>query len=926
MRRTLRYILMISFFLPVMNIYAQDTTSSDQRYSFEFRGDALSDVLDQITKVSGIDLVYDPQLVRDHHVYQRLQDKEIQTALKTVLKEFQLDYLTLSSGTYVIVRSVSEGPLFGTFSGKISDSETGEPLPGATVLLADASGGTSTNRSGNFSLNRLMTGRHTIIFSYVGYEPVMKTYEIGPNEEIREQITLEPKPQSFSPIVVESHRQRVPGQQSLSNPDHPLRQAGGVTNDAIRSLNFIPGIQYGLPITDLHLQGGQQGEHRILLDGAPIYNPYSFGHLFSAFSPYALGSIELHKAGYGVQQGSQIAGLIDFSHDLKNSETKGATLQSDPVSLNIRGDIGFEFGDAGLNLMTAFRTNFWDLYRDPNLEKTLQNWDILDPLITNFMVDLDTDASNFSPYFHDSDVRFYDYHFAASYKLDDFNIMKSSLYIAENRVETYLLNQNQSPQPDPPYIFATDHNVWKNLMARFSWNKVVTPRLDITTQASYSSSRFQNQNQTGITYHPITRFTSGTTPLFVSSESYSGRTFLPLPTQIDGNSIDHTILQSDATYSITPAFSLEGGIRTERIHTSVELAELTDYYILNDQSSTLFSSFINSSHTFGYFWNIDWGSRFTYNSQMNTVFPEPRVSVQYDRPDSGIGFWSARISGGLYRQFINEFRITNTSPTAVVPSFTVWSHAGDLDIPKAWHLNSSFLLEPDSKTSLKLEAYYKWQPVTNITSYVSLHEPQVQTTSELRDDKVSAFGETTEMTAVGGSLRLNRSLSDYPVELLAGYDYSRVLVEIDSQFGRTVPAPWNEPHRMHFRAMWHVLPELTLISKWQGIWGRTWAFRDSYYNYLPYRDSGIPLPQSFDRPEEDKLPSFYQVDLSVIYRPNLGPADMDIRLELINLLNRANTLDQYLLPVFSDGEQTGYSVESRTFPGFYPSMSLSITF
>ena len=72
--------MIISFLLPVMNLYAQDTTGSEKRYSFEFRGDALSDALDQITRVSGIDLVYDPQLVRDHHVYQRLQDKEVQTA------------------------------------------------------------------------------------------------------------------------------------------------------------------------------------------------------------------------------------------------------------------------------------------------------------------------------------------------------------------------------------------------------------------------------------------------------------------------------------------------------------------------------------------------------------------------------------------------------------------------------------------------------------------------------------------------------------------------------------------------------------------------------------------------------------------------------------------------------------------------------
>jgi hypothetical protein len=922
LKTVLKQILLTLFLLAGFEVQAQDAGSA--KFSFEFRGDTLSEALDQITRNSGIDLVYDPQLVQGHHVYQRLQNKEVHSVLKSVLKEFQLDYLTLSSGTIVIVRSASEGPFFGTFSGRITDSETGAPLPDATVLLADASGGTSTNQAGNFSLNKLMAGTHTVIFSYVGYEPVIKTFEIGPNEQVREQVHLQPKPQYFSPVVVESHRQRVPGQQALSNPNSAEVQSGAAMNDAIRSLSFIPGVQYGLPMTSLHLQGGHRGEHRILLDGVPVYNPYSFGQLFSSFSPYAIGSIELHKAGYGVKQGSQISGLVNLSHDLTNAENKQVIVQADPLSLNVRGDLGFEFGDASLNIMTALRTHFWGLYRDPNLEQTLQNWDVMDPLITNLMADLDTDASYYSPIFHDSEVRFFDYHFAASYKADDFNRVSTSLYFAENTVETHLLNQADTQQSLPPYIYSADQNDWRNLLAQFTWDKIVTPRLDISTQASLSTNRFEHQNRTGISYNPVMA-SFGEARVQALSELHADSP-IPLPSQIDGNTINHVTLKTDANYSFSPSFSLQAGIRGDRIHTSVELEDATNFSILNDQSSTLLGAFINNSHTFGNFWSIDWGSRFTYVSQNNNIYPEPRFSAQYDRPDSRYGFWSARISGGLYRQFINEFRITNASPTSVVPSFAIWSHAGDLDTPKAWHLKSSFLFEPAENTSLKIEAYYKWQPVTNISSYVNLNDQNIQPAFRFQSNEVSAFAETTEMTALGGGLHLNHSLMNSRIDLLAGYDYSYSRIRMDSQFGQTLPAPWNEPQRLQLRALWHVVPKLTVVSKWQGIWGRSWAFRESYYNFLPFRDSALSLPHSFDTPENDNLPAFHQMDLSVIYQPGFGPAELEIRLELINLLNRNNTLDKYFLPVFDAGEQTGYDIHSRTFPGFYPSVSISATF
>src|SRR5699024_8679163 len=103
-------------------------------------------------------------------------------------------------------------------------------------------------------------------------------------------------------------------------------------------------------------------------------------------------------------------------------------------------------------------------------------------------------------------------------------------------------------------------------------------------------------------------------------------------------------------------------------------------------------------------------------------YSEPRASIQYDQRDSRIGYWSVLLSGGLYRQFINQYEITNPGPTSLVPSFTVWSHAGTSETPKAWHVSGSFYLEPAEHTSVNLEWFYKWQPTTYIISYDNLLE------------------------------------------------------------------------------------------------------------------------------------------------------------------------------------------------------------
>lgn len=941
MTRLIRFLIQISLMIFVLCLtplpVEAQKNSAGKTYSFEFRGESLTEALDRITRTAEIDLVYDPQLVHGFHVYKRILNEEVPSLLGELLHEFQLDFLTLSSGTIVIVRSVSEGPFFGTFSGKITDRVTGEPLPGATVLLADASGGTSTNRTGNFSLNRLMNGTHTIIFSYIGYEAVIRTFEIGPNEQKREEIRLNPKPVDIAPVVVEAHRAGMPSHYTRPlTGNNPLLQPAAAMRDPIRSLSYVPGIQYGLPMTDLHLQGGQRTEHRILLDGIPIYNPYSFGQLFSSFSPYAIGTIELHRAGYGANRGSQISGLIDLRHDIRQNGQNSATLQADPLSLNLRGDLHIPAGSNGINIMTALRTHFWNIYRDPSLERTLQKWDVLDPLITNALGELDTDASFYTPFFHDSEVRFFDLHMAMSHKIDEISTLTGSFYLAENSIETLLLNQLGADFEGEPYIYAGDSHGWNNLMARLGWEKMITPRLDLSLEAAFSSNRLEHANRSGTTQSPVF-FTAGTRTEQTLSSSDSTFELIPLPSQISGNRIEHALLRAEATYSFSPSLSLEGGLQADQVHSKVDISDATDTMqgIRTEQTSAMLGSYLMSRHRFGTWWSIDWGTRFTWVSNTDYVYAEPRASVQYDKTGASIGYWSARLSGGLYRQFINEYRMTNTGATAVVPSFSVWSHADGSKIPKAWHVNGSFILEPAANTTLNLEGYYKWQPAANITSYVNMQKVR-QRIDISTADQISAFGETTQMTALGGSVRLNQALADSRLKLMAGYDYSYSRVDYSSQFGRTLPSPWNEPHRLQLRALWHVHPAVTIIPKWQGIWGRTWAFREAYYNFLPtitpeffdQRQIHTRIPAGFDfsRPEDDRLPAFYQFDLSVIWQPVLGPADFELRIDLINLLNRKNTLDQYIQPVFDNDGSLSYEIRNRTFPGFYPSVSLSVVF
>jgi len=63
-----------------------------------------------------------------------------------------------------------------TITGRVLDEETGIPLSNVNVFLANTTFGTTTEKTGEFSLTNIPYGNYDIIFSYVGYEQEKRNF------------------------------------------------------------------------------------------------------------------------------------------------------------------------------------------------------------------------------------------------------------------------------------------------------------------------------------------------------------------------------------------------------------------------------------------------------------------------------------------------------------------------------------------------------------------------------------------------------------------------------------------------------------------------------------------------------------------------------------------------------------------------------
>lgn len=903
-----------------------DDMSPNNRYTLVFRGTLIEEAIKELVETTKIDLIYNPALLKDQQVFSISKNKTPEDILSDILKETDLDYLLLSSGTFLLIKSANNPSKFGSFAGTVYDKSTGEPLDGANVLLADASTGTSTNSSGRFSIAPLLTGKYEVMITYVGYEAVRDTIFIPSQAGVPARFYLEARPVFVEPLIVSSIQPRLPYYGTRGEEVTDLTGSGtsySGTPDALRSINSVMGMNFSLSLADFHIQGGAAGDHQVLLDDVPVYNPVSLGRLTGAFSPYAIEKITVHKAGFGAEVGSQLSGIIEVKQDVADHTENTFTVQADPLNANGRIDLGVDFsGGATIKTMIAGRSNIWQWYQKPSLEGTLERWDRLDPLLIENLLENSSVASNFRALFHDSDIRFYDLHMRNQLQLNEFHTSSLSLYRGKNYLQTQLLSHNDNDESNvPDFMYTQDGYDWLNTVGKLQHDWLISSRLNASFSASVSSHRsthhfaMANSDELVSASNDIDRVREQLRNV-VAGQAHTG----------DRNSLAESTFNAEFDYSLHTHHSLGFGLKSKIVDYSFNLSDPFYHPTSTQDTQLLLSGFIDDEMTLNYNTSLVAGTRFTYIPDHQKIFAEPRLSLQYDRPGTSIGYFSGKISTGIYRQFINQFDVTSVGPSAIVPSNRFWVPTDySTDVPKAYHLDTELLVEPTENLALRWEGFYKWQPTILALNYHALLSTPTSATDHYEDQ--TNFIVSGKSYTYGSGLSISQFIEPWKMEATLSYQYTLSKRQIPNRFDdRYMESPWNYPHKLMASVNWNIAAGLTTTLRWQSIWGRSWAFKRAYYDYLTIHQNQTQFGSySVSSPSDDLLSPFHQLDVGISYGHTFGAQTIRLRADFINVLDRKNTLEKQIVPQSTNNEPE-YTIQERRLPGLTPSLSIEFFF
>ena len=213
--------------------------------------------------------------------------------------------------------------LAGVVTGRVSDSGSGDFLPGANVFLEGTNYGASSDRAGNYSIAGVPDGSYTLRVTYVGYSDYSNSVTVG-SDPVNENVQLNVSYVAMDAVNVSGLAQGQAKALSLQ------RSAGNIKNivssemierfpdqNVADAIQRLPGVALETDHGEgryVQIRGAEAQLNTTTLNGIRIPSPEDTERIVSldVIPSFLLGSIELSKAITPDMDGDAIGGSVNL--------------------------------------------------------------------------------------------------------------------------------------------------------------------------------------------------------------------------------------------------------------------------------------------------------------------------------------------------------------------------------------------------------------------------------------------------------------------------------------------------------------------------------------------------------------------------------------------------------------------------------------
>lgn len=235
----------------------------------------------------------------------------------------------------------------GRIAGKIIDTETGEPIIGANLILINTSLGAASNIDGEYFVINIPPGNYDISVSYVGYQTqIIRDVRVvsGVTKELN--FNLKATFVEVGAVIIEAERVFY---EAKSTNTVKVLDAEALRSLPVRGVGQALSIQAGVVSQEgsggldgnptLNVRGGRGGEVLYIIDGVVQNDPLT-GANYSQISSEAVAQASLQVGGFEAKYGQAASGVANVTTKTGGAEfvLSGEAVSSewtDPYGYNL---------------------------------------------------------------------------------------------------------------------------------------------------------------------------------------------------------------------------------------------------------------------------------------------------------------------------------------------------------------------------------------------------------------------------------------------------------------------------------------------------------------------------------------------------------------------------------------------------------------
>ena len=621
----------------------------------------------QLAEKYNIRINYNESTIKGVVINSTIKDADIHTAFTQMLKDTRLNFTFDTENIVILIfvklsdskvqpsGNLNKGKTKKyTISGYLEDSVSLEKLIGAGIVVKGTQTGTTTNTYGFYSLS-LQEGEYEILFSYVGFQPIIKPISLHKDTFLT--INLSDVKQINEVVVIANKNQNINSTQMSVNKIL-IKDIGKIPvvfgeADVIKTMQLLPGVKSGNEgSSGLYVRGGSSEQNLVLLDGTPVYYPYHLFGFFSVFNNDAINNISIIKGGFPAHYGGRLSSVVDIQMKEGNMKEFKGNINIGLISskISLEGPI---VKDKSSFILSARRT-------------------YADLLLNLFSGDK-------------SSLYFYDLNLKLNYKISDNDRIYLSMYHGKDKIDKSL------PIILPYQLSSLDIN-WDNTIVALRWNHLFTSKLFLNTTLTYSRFNYnvvtENDTTSGKQEVDVRHMTSYLNKFHSGIEDYTMKTdFFWIPDKSNyikfgAEGILHTFVPSENKYDLK--FNPNSEIKDT---TYEQKAQEIRLYAEDEISLTSFLKFNMG---------IQYSSFFTQDVQYNSF--EPRISATIITSEVN----SVKLSYSKMSQYIH---LLSNSSTGI--PIDIWVPSSSLVEPEFSNSYGIGFNQIMKDFDLSIEGYYK---------------------------------------------------------------------------------------------------------------------------------------------------------------------------------------------------------------------------